>query len=273
MPTPYKKVDSRASFPEVETAVAERWKRDRIFHTSMEQRKGAPEWVFYEGPPTANNKPGIHHVEARTFKDIFCRFQTMRGRYVHRKGGWDCHGLPVEIEVEKELGITQKHEIEDRVRDRRLRGALPRLRPEVRGRLGADDRADRVLGRSRRGLLDDDARLRRERLVDPQADLGQGPAGGGLQGRPLLPALRDLAVVARATPDRRVQGRDRSVGLRPLPTGRRPQDGSARVDDDPVDAPVEHGDRGQPERDLRKGRRSSRSATTSSSSWSNASRH
>jgi isoleucyl-tRNA synthetase len=111
----YKKVDPRASFPEIETGVIERWKEQRIFYRSMEQRRGAQEWVFYEGPPTANNRPGIHHVEARTFKDIFCRFQTMRGHYVHRKAGWDCHGLPVEIEVEKELGITQKHEIEDRV--------------------------------------------------------------------------------------------------------------------------------------------------------------
>jgi isoleucyl-tRNA synthetase len=111
----YRKVDPRASFPDVEIAVAERWRDEGIFRASLERRKGAPEWVFYEGPPTANNRPGIHHVEARTFKDIFCRFQTMRGHYVHRKAGWDCHGLPVEIEVEKELGITQKHEIEDRV--------------------------------------------------------------------------------------------------------------------------------------------------------------
>jgi isoleucyl-tRNA synthetase len=109
----YRKVDPRVSFPQLETAIIERWKADRIFHRSMEEREGSPEWVFYEGPPTANNKPGIHHVEARTFKDIFCRFQTMRGKYVHRKGGWDCHGLPVEIEVEKELGITTKHQIED----------------------------------------------------------------------------------------------------------------------------------------------------------------
>ena len=73
---------------------------------------GAPEWVFYEGPPTANGRPGIHHVWARLFKDLYPRFHTMRGRHVARKGGWDCHGLPVEVEVEKELGIHSKHEIE-----------------------------------------------------------------------------------------------------------------------------------------------------------------
>jgi isoleucyl-tRNA synthetase len=110
---PYRKVDPRVSFPSLENSIVERWRSEGIFKRSLEQRKGAPEWVFYEGPPTANNKPGIHHVEARTFKDIFCRFQTMRGNYVHRKAGWDCHGLPVEIEVEKELGITTKHQIED----------------------------------------------------------------------------------------------------------------------------------------------------------------
>ena len=75
-------------------------------------RKGAEPWIFYEGPPTANGRPGLHHVWARVFKDLYPRFQTMRGHDVPRKGGWDCHGLPVEIEVEKELGLTNKHEIE-----------------------------------------------------------------------------------------------------------------------------------------------------------------
>src|SRR5262245_21610539 len=75
-------------------------------------RKGATPWIFYEGPPTANGRPGLHHVWARVFKDIYPRFQTMRGHSVPRKGGWDCHGLPVELEVEKELGLHSKHEIE-----------------------------------------------------------------------------------------------------------------------------------------------------------------
>jgi isoleucyl-tRNA synthetase len=109
----YRTVDPRVSFPEMEERVARGWKAGDIFHRSLREREGASEWVFYEGPPTANGKPGLHHVEARIFKDIFCRFQTMRGHYVHRKAGWDCHGLPVEIEVEKELGITQKRQIEE----------------------------------------------------------------------------------------------------------------------------------------------------------------
>jgi isoleucyl-tRNA synthetase len=110
----YEPVDTRISFAELETRIIGWWKDNAIFERSLKEREGSPEWVFYEGPPTANNKPGTHHVEARTFKDIFCRFQTMRGHYVHRKAGWDCHGLPVEIEVEKQLGITQKREIEEK---------------------------------------------------------------------------------------------------------------------------------------------------------------
>src|SRR5688500_18626730 len=111
----YKPVETHISWPEMESAVLERWRRDRVYERSQQQRAGAPEWVFYEGPPTANGKPGLHHVEPRAFKDIFCRFQSMRGHYVHRKAGWDCHGLAVEIEVEKELGITQKRQIEEEI--------------------------------------------------------------------------------------------------------------------------------------------------------------
>ena len=116
MPNPsYRPADARVSFPSLETSIAARWKKDQVFKRSLEQRRGSPEWVFYEGPPTANGKPGIHHVEPRIFKDLYCRYQAMNGHYVHRKGGWDCHGLPVEIEVEKQLGITQKSQIENEV--------------------------------------------------------------------------------------------------------------------------------------------------------------
>ena len=90
----------------LESRVLEEWRDGDVFAESLRRREGSPEWVFYEGPPTANGKPGIHHIWARLFKDIYPRFHTMRGRYVARKGGWDCHGLPVEVEVEKELGIA-----------------------------------------------------------------------------------------------------------------------------------------------------------------------
>ena len=90
----------------------ERWRERDVFRESMRRREGAEPFVFYEGPPTANGRPGSHHVLARVFKDIFPRYKTMRGHYVERKGGWDCHGLPVEIAVEQKLGFHTKHDIE-----------------------------------------------------------------------------------------------------------------------------------------------------------------
>ncbi len=109
---PYSPVDPGTSFPELEQQVLERWRERDIFHESIRRREGCPEYVFYEGPPTANGRPGSHHVLARVFKDVFPRYKTMRGHQVHRKAGWDTHGLPVELEVERELGIQSKEDIE-----------------------------------------------------------------------------------------------------------------------------------------------------------------
>jgi isoleucyl-tRNA synthetase len=109
----FRPVDASLNLLELEQTVLSRWRDEDAFGESLRQRQGSAEWVFYEGPPTANGKPGIHHVWARLFKDIYPRFHTMRGKYVARKGGWDCHGLPVEVEVEKELGFSLKHQIED----------------------------------------------------------------------------------------------------------------------------------------------------------------
>ncbi len=105
-------VDPQLDLVALEHRVLDRWRATGLAEEVAALRKGAEPWTFYEGPPTANGKPGLHHVWARAFKDLFPRFQTMRGRDVPRKGGWDCHGLPVEIEVEKELGLTNKHQIE-----------------------------------------------------------------------------------------------------------------------------------------------------------------
>jgi isoleucyl-tRNA synthetase len=105
-------VDPSVSFPQLERRILTFWKERRIFTKSLESRRGSPEWVFYEGPPTANGKPGLHHTESRTFKDIYPRFKTMTGYSVGRKAGWDCHGLPVELEVEKEIGTKSKRDIE-----------------------------------------------------------------------------------------------------------------------------------------------------------------
>ncbi len=111
--TPHRPVDPKASFPQMEERVLERWERQNVFAESVEQRRGQPRWSFYEGPPTANGAPGAHHVLSRSFKDIFTRYRTMSGYYVERKGGWDCHGLPVELAVEKDLGLNNKMEIEE----------------------------------------------------------------------------------------------------------------------------------------------------------------
>ena len=108
----YREVPNRINLPEMEHEVLGMWEKEEIFHKSLNQRDPKKSWVFYEGPPTANGKPGAHHVEARVFKDVFPRFKAMQGYYVPRYAGWDCHGLPVELAVEKELGFTGKNDIE-----------------------------------------------------------------------------------------------------------------------------------------------------------------
>ncbi|MGI9022780.1 MAG: isoleucine--tRNA ligase, partial [Acidimicrobiales bacterium] len=110
---PFGPIDGPAEFVALEERVLDRWRASGLVAAVAAHRAGGPPWVFYEGPPTANGRPGLHHVWARAFKDLFPRFRTMRGFDVPRKGGWDCHGLPVEIEVEKELGFTRKGEIEE----------------------------------------------------------------------------------------------------------------------------------------------------------------
>ena len=127
----------------------ERWRERDVFRESLRRREGAPPWVFYEGPPTANGRPGAHHVLARVFKDIFPRYKTMRGHYVERKGGWDCHGLPVEIAVEQKLGFHSKDDIE-RYGIAEFNQQVPRVGVRVPRGLDGADRADRVLGRPRR---------------------------------------------------------------------------------------------------------------------------
>ncbi|MBP8857725.1 MAG: class I tRNA ligase family protein, partial [Anaerolineaceae bacterium] len=109
----FKPVSPKLNVSLMEEGVLRFWKSHDIFHKSVAQREGGAPYVFYEGPPTANGKPGIHHVLARAFKDMFPRYKTMRGYHVERRGGWDTHGLPVEIEVERKLGFTNKQQIED----------------------------------------------------------------------------------------------------------------------------------------------------------------
>jgi isoleucyl-tRNA synthetase len=113
MPAGFKPVDPKQSFPELEERVLARWRERDVFRRSLAAREGAEVWSFYEGPPTANGRPGSHHVLSRVFKDVYPRYRTMCGYRVPRKAGWDCHGLPVELEVEQQLGISSKQEIEE----------------------------------------------------------------------------------------------------------------------------------------------------------------
>ncbi|GID31312.1 isoleucine--tRNA ligase [Paractinoplanes brasiliensis] len=108
----YRQVPAQVDLPALDHDVLRFWQDNKIFARSLEQSAGRPEWVFYEGPPTANGMPGAHHIEARVFKDVFPRYRTMKGYHVARKAGWDCHGLPVELAVEKELGFSGKQDIE-----------------------------------------------------------------------------------------------------------------------------------------------------------------
>ena len=113
--------DSQTYFPDLPAAIdlpamehdiLARWQDGKFFERSLDATAGRPRWTFYEGPPTTNGMPGVHHIEARVFKDVFPRFKTMQGFHVPRQAGWDCHGLPVEVAVERELGLSGKKAIE-----------------------------------------------------------------------------------------------------------------------------------------------------------------
>ena len=111
----FRPVSAELDFVAIEEAELARWQAHNIFARTLAQREGAEPWVFYEGPPTANGMPGLHHVWARVYKDLFCRYQTMQGHFVARRAGWDTHGLPVEVQVEKQLGISGKKAIEEQI--------------------------------------------------------------------------------------------------------------------------------------------------------------
>ncbi|MFC1988000.1 isoleucine--tRNA ligase [Chloroflexota bacterium] len=108
----FRPVNSKANFPQIEENILKLWKENKIFEQSIDRRQGAPRFVLYEGPPTANGRPGIHHVLSRVFKDVIPRYKAMKGYYTPRIAGWDTHGLPVELEVEKQLGFSGKAQIE-----------------------------------------------------------------------------------------------------------------------------------------------------------------
>ena len=113
----FKPVSNKPDFNSIEQEIIAFWKENQVFQESIDLRKNAEDFVFYEGPPTANGRPGVHHVLARTFKDLVCRYQTMKGKKVERKAGWDEHGLPVEIEVEKQLGFNNERSKKEQIEE------------------------------------------------------------------------------------------------------------------------------------------------------------
>ena len=126
------------------------WRDSGVLQRGMAGREGGPDFIFFEGPPTANGRPGVHHVLARAFKDIILRYKRMRGFHlVGARGGWDTQGLPVEVEVEKELE-PQRQARHRALRHRRLQRKMPGQRLPLRAGLGEDDRPHRLLGRPRR---------------------------------------------------------------------------------------------------------------------------
>jgi len=109
----FREVNTKINFLQIEEDILRFWKEQGIFNKSIEIREGGPHYVFYEGPPTANGSPGVHHVLSRLYKDVVCRYKAMKGYHVPRKAGWDTHGLPVELEVESSLALTSKAQIEE----------------------------------------------------------------------------------------------------------------------------------------------------------------
>ncbi len=193
--------------------------RARSSPAAWSSPQGRPEWVFYEGPPTANGMPGAHHIEARVFKDVFPRFKTMKGYHVARKAGWDCHGLPVELAVEKELGFTGKQDIEAY--------GIAEFNAKCRESVTRHTDAFAELT-SRMGYwvdLDDAYRTMDPDYIESvwwslKQIFDKGLLVAGLPGRAVVPALRDRPVRPRA----RAGLRDdrRPVGLRALPAHLRP---------------------------------------------------
>ncbi len=140
----YQLLPTERSADDVERELLARWQEEDLFKQTLAAREGAPNFVFFEGPPTANGRPGIHHVFSRTIKDLFCRHRAMKGFRVARKAGWDTHGLPVEIEVEKQLGISGKQQIEA-LGVAEFNRLCRERRVEVPRRLAEAERADGVL--------------------------------------------------------------------------------------------------------------------------------
>ena len=222
------------------------WDEHDTFAASVRQTAGGEPWTFYEGPPTANGQPGVHHVEARVFKDVFPRFKTMQGHYVVRKAGWDCHGLPVELAVEKELGFSGKGDIEAygvAEFNAKCRESVLRHVDEFEA---MTTRMGYWVDTSQAYWTMDPAYVQSVWWSLKQV-FDQRPARPGLPGRALLPALRHHALRPRAGPGRWLRDGRRPVGLRPVPPDQRPVRRHRRpagLDHDAVDPRLQHRGRG-----------------------------
>ena len=193
----YQKVSTDLSFVSREKDVRRFWEENHIFEKSEEHRAGGKTFTFYDGPPTANGKPHIGHVLTRVIKDMIPRYKTMKGYYVPRKAGWDTHGLPVELEVEKMLGIDGKDQIEQYG----LEPFIEKCKESVWKYKGMweDFSADRRLlgGHGSTPMSPMTTTFIESEWWALKQICGQGPALQGLQDRALLPALRYAAVLAR----------------------------------------------------------------------------
>ena len=239
----YPSIPASPDFPEIERGILAFWKKDDTFRASVEQRDGCEEWVFYDGPPFANGLPHYGHLLTGYAKDLFPRFQTMRGKQVVRRFGWDTHGLPAELEAMRQLGITQKHEIEEMgiaAFNAKARETVLRYTERV----GGVRHPPGSLGRLRERLQDARRDVHGERHLGVQAAVPEGPRVRGLPGAALLLERRDPALEPRAADGRRrLQDAPGPVGHGHLPprrgAGRGPRPDrrrGTRLDDDAMDA-------------------------------------
>ena len=194
---PYPEVEADPSFAAIEERVLGYWRANRVFEKSVEQRpagpKGDNEFVFYDGPPFANGLPHYGHIVTGFVKDLVPRYQTMRGKTVERRFGWDCHGLPAELQAEKELKLSGRAR-HPQIRHGALQRALPHVGDAVPQGLGVLRHPLGALGRFRQRLPHHGPLLHGERHVGVQTALGQGPRLRGLPRRALFVGGADAAL-------------------------------------------------------------------------------
>ncbi len=242
----FRSVPANANFPQLEEEILKFWKEHKIYEQSLERRAGSDKFVFYEGPPTANGMPHPGHCLTRAIKDLFPRYKTMRGFYCERKGGWDTHGLPVEVEVCKELGIHSKEEIEAFG----IEPFIQKCQQSVWRYMQEWERLTERLGfwiHLRQSLCHLPSKLRRERVVVAEESVRPRLAISRTQDRLVVGARRHGLVERRSGTRLSRGGRSERVCEVPAARrcGREDRHVAAGLDDDAVDA-AEQSVRGRP---------------------------